>query len=241
MFGGLRSSPWRFGGGQTQLEILLISLNNAMGTAYTTDQTSVVYLRNLAMAKVIRQMLSSNQRLANQGDPNKLSTLLSRWEKIMALPINPDLSDTERRLRVSKLIARFGAVETYQYVTDTLTRELGPVFVSLEFIDVSLALIGVPDGSYPYGSVFPGNPWFSTVDHILIRLQKPAGYNEAQFYEAAGKVGLILDPILPVWNTFDWYRAPEPGPPIDMSPEGPTAAGFYLDQEHNLDNNILDV
>ncbi len=78
-----------------------------------------------------------------------------------------------------------------------------------------------------------------TVAHILVRIQKPAGATEAMFYEAAGKVAPALDPLVPAWVTFDWYRAPL-STPINVV-GGPSAGGFYLDDEHNLDNNVFDV
>lgn len=51
----------------------------------------------------------------------------------------------------------------------------------------------------------PNAPWYSTVDHISINVQQPAGYTLAQFYAAVGQIGPFLDELLPAWITWDWY------------------------------------
>ena len=75
---------------------------------------------------------------------------------------------------------------------------------------------------------------------FLVRLQKPDGFSEGEFYEQAGKVTSLLDDVLPAWCTFDWYRAPTGGPAVTVA-GGPSAGGFYLDQDHNLDNHVFDI
>ena len=58
-------------------------------------------------------------------------------------------------------------------------------------------------------------------------------------HAAAGKVPTTLDPIANAFVTFDWYRAPTGRAPINVS-GGPSAAGFYLDQDSNLGNHVFD-
>jgi len=98
--------------------------------------------------------------------------------------------------------------------------------------------IKAPVVRWPGGIQDPGAPWYSTVAHLVVQLRKPPNYSEQQFYQAAANVFGLLDPLLPAHLTWDWYRdgdghtgqwPPDPG------------AGFFLDDPHNLDNEIFDI
>ncbi len=121
-------------------------------------------------------------------------------------------------------------------MSSRLTDILGDVFVSIDFIDASVAVVHVPDGSYPWGTASVTNPWYSTVMHMLVRTQVPAGYSEQDYLRIVGQVFPLLDGILPAWMTWDVYR---PGPTSYPVTGGPTAAGFYLDDPHNLDWEVF--
>ncbi len=245
--GALNPFPIRFGGGRRRIKYILDSLNAQMGTGFDTSEMSTNYLENLATARLLSAMWSTNQRLANQFDSRRMTTCLPRHEKILAIRPKRTDSNTVRRARIAELEAREGKACLFSVMVDTLTTKLGAYFVSLDTIGISIAVITVPDGTYPWGSVLAGAPWSSTIDHLLVRMQKPAGATEADFYGQAARVVAILGPILPAWVTVDWYRAPSGATngaivaaPILVT-DGPTGAGFYLDDEHNLDNNIFDV
>lgn len=233
-FGGLSSTPLRFGGGRPMLQVILDSINSSMGTGYIPDPTSIVYVRNLALAKVILQAWSTNQRLANNGNPSTLTTLLTRWEHILALPVDPSLSDVARRARALELWSRNGQAFDTQYLTDKVSGLLGPVFVAIEFISYANAVVHSPDGTYPWGTQTAGYPWYSTVAHILIRTQKPTGWNEGQYRAAVGKANALLDAIVPAWVTWTAYHPPEGRSPTN-TPGGPSAGGIFCDTPNTLD------
>ena len=162
--------------------------------------------------------------------------LIPRWEKIRAIVPNPGDSDAVRRARLAGVEALAGLNPTHRQLTALLSAAMGSVFVAVEYISANLALINVPDASYPFGTPNAIVPWSSTVAHVLVRTQAPTGMTEGQFYATAGLVVSILDPIVPAWVTFDWYR---PGPVFAAVLGGPSATCFYLDDPHNLDNEIF--
>ena len=212
------------------------ALGRARGDAYDTTQTSNVSAETVATARLVASIWSTNQRMANQWDPLRMTTSLPRWEKILNIVPLPTDSDTTRRARIQAISARTGQAPFTTYLSAQLAALLGPVFVAVEYISVGLAVIHVPDGTYPFGTVVPGTPWSSTTAHILIRTQVPAGYKESDFQAAIGLVAPFMDAVAPAWVTFDWYR---PGPVYTAILGGPSASGFYLDDPHNLDNEVF--
>lgn len=241
-YGGFHPYPRRYGGGRPLLEVQVESLARQRGTALdATNPDSIAWLECMAIARaLVFDGWYTNQRLAYQWDPRKMTDMLPRWERILKLRPGPDATDSERRAEVLKHFERFVGLTNHAKLLTELEAALGPVFVGIEYISTSNAIVTVPDGSYPWGSVVPGYPWSSSIAHILVRLQKPDGYTEGDFYDAAAKVVPIFDAIMPADKTVDWYRAPTGGAPINVV-GGPSAAGFYLDQEANLDNHVFDV
>lgn len=240
-FGGMSPYPRRFGGGgKPRVQIVLESLNADRGTAFdASDRTLTVYAINMAIARAISAAWGTNERLGNLWMPYHMSVdTLERWEQILAINPSPDVTELERREYLATLFSNFGQGATNGRITELLSDALGSAFVAVESISYANAKIYVPDGTYPWGSVSADTPWSSTVAHVLVRLQKPTGWSEFDFYEAAGKVPLLLEPILPAWATVDWYRA---GPISSAVSGGPSAGGFYLDDAHNLDNECFDV
>jgi hypothetical protein len=240
-FGGYSPFPKRMGGGRPRVETLTKALAADRGDGFDAlNRETIAYTIDTAIARALSAAWGTNQRLAQLWDPRRMSEdILARWEKILALTPLADETVASRRDRVEAILARFGQPAWASEITTKLQAEIGDAFVALETISFDNANILVPDGTYPWGA--PGGvPWSSTVAHILIRLQKPTGWSEGDFYDAAAKVVLVLDPLLPAWVTFSWYRAPDTGVAVDVA-GGPSAGGFYLDDEHNLDNNVFDV
>lgn len=239
-FGGLTPFPKRFGGGRPRAKAILDSLNAGRGTGLDTAAwASPVYGENVVAARAIAAARSTNQRLANIWDSRRVTGhAIARWEKIRGITPLPGDSDNTRRARLAAIEAQAGINPTHAVLTTLLSAALGSVFVGIEYISVANAVINVPDGSYPFGTPNTASPWSSTVAHILVRVQKPTGMTEGQFYEAAGRVVSVLDPIVPAWAYFDWYRN---GPVSVNVSGGPSGGGFYLDDDHNLDNEVFDV
>lgn len=245
-YGGYHPYPRRFGGnkheGKPLLEVVHTSLNAQRGAAFNTeDGTSIAAIESMAWARAITfDGWETNARLGHQWDAQRTTDMLPRWERIFKISPPPDASERERRDELVLRWQRFGGVSNHARLVTALTEVIGDYFVAVEYISLANAVVHVPDNTYPWGTVVAGVPWYSTVAHILVRLQKPTGATEAQFYEAAGKVVTTLDPIVSAFVTFDWYRAPEGYAAINVA-GGPSAGGFYLDAEHNLDNNVFDV
>lgn len=234
-FGGRGNVNFRLGGGGSVVDIILTSLNASFGSAYATDNpNSLVYLRNYALAKCLAAAWAQNARLGNQGNPMKLTTLLERVEAIYAMPKDPSITRDQRRQRIAYVEKRRGEPADNQFITDGLARILGPVFVALEFISFANAVVHVPDNTYPFGTVAPGAPWYSTVCHILVRTQKPAGWSEGQYRIAGGAANAFLDAVVPAWCTWTIYHPPEGHAPTN-TPGGPSAGGFFLDTPNSLD------
>ena len=240
-YGGHFPYPRRFGGGRPRLKIIHDALNAARGTALdASDSTSVAWVENMAHARAVCfDGYGTNDRLALQWDPDRMTDMLSRWEQILKILPAPNASVPERREAVRARLRRFlDATALHSRILGILTRELGEYFVAVEYISAANAVIHVPDASYPWGSVVSGAPWTSTVAHILVLLTQPGNASESAFYDAAAKVGPALDSILPAWVTFNWYRAPTYGAPVNVS-GGPSMGGVYLDNPANLDNNVF--
>lgn len=237
-FGGFAPYPRRLGGGRTRLQEVLDTLNADKGTAFNTENTqSVVYAENMALARDISAAWGTNERLSKLWDARRMPLdAIKRWEKILALAPAPEDNDQTRRERIEHSFSRFGKPSINNILSAALIEALGSAFVSIDYIDYAFASITVPDGSYPWGSVLEGAPWSSNTARLLVRMQKPTGWREIDFYAAVGVLATELESALPVWATFDFYR---PGP-VSSSVGGVTAAGFYLDDESNLDNQVLD-
>jgi hypothetical protein len=237
--GGYSPYPKRMGGGKPKIQVIGEGLNAQRGTGYSQERTSTVWLENHAIARAIAAAWSTNQRLANQTDPLRMTDFLPRWEKILAIPVPGDASEAERRAEVANRLGRCGQAVNHAHLYTEASEVLGDLFVGIEYLDISLATVHAPDGTYPWGTVVAGYPWYSTVAHVLVRMQKPTGYTDADFWKKAGDLSVVLDAILPAWVSFDWYRAPATGTPINVA-GGPSAAGWYLD-EFNLDILVFDV
>lgn len=244
--GGYHPYPRRFGGGKHEgkplLKVVHESLNAQRGAAFNTDTaSSIAAVETMAWARaIVFDGWELNARLGHQWDARRTTDMLPRWERIFSIRPNPSASEGGRRNELVLRWGRFGGTSNHARLTTALEEALGSFLYAVEYISLANAVVHVPDGTYPWGTVVAGVPWYSTVAHIIVRLQKPAGATEAQFYEAAGKVATTLDPIISAFVTFDWYRAPDAGTPVNVS-GGPSAGGFYLDDEHNLDNNVFDV
>jgi len=233
-YGGFSPQPERYGGGPTPDETIAGVLDRALGDAHDTGDDSPQHAESVAMARMLADVWEAAQRMANQVIPLRMTTLLSRWEKILgAFPLSTD-SDNARRARVNDRFARFTSDVTHSFVTSQLTAILGSVFVQVHNIAPADAVVYWPGD----GSATADLPWYSTVCHLPIEVQKPTGYSEADFLAAVGKIGPLLDDSLPAYMTWCWYRN-------DAAHAGggtwsdDADAGFYLDDALNLDFEVF--
>lgn len=234
-FGGLSPFPLRFGGGKPLLEHIVDSLNAARGTAYDTSQTSTVYAENLAIARALEAAWSANARLRNQMDPDKMSDFLPRWLKILGLPITANASTASNRALVKATFERATRAPTYQAIYDLCSTILGDLFVDL--VKTTSSTSGVVsyvpaseswDPGYWSEDTITGLNWYSLISHLVVLVEKPTAMDDSEFYATIGRVIGPLDSYLPSWVTFDLVR------------DGVNGAGFYLDEDDNLDNQRFD-
>jgi len=220
----------QYGGGRRRrFRAILASLNRQRGSAYDTGEDSPVYVENYAVARAIDAAWATNNRLVAELSPSRSTSLLSRWEQILGVRPLPTDTVSERRARLGQRLARVGQQATPQLIADALQSELGEVFVAVETLSPAFATAHWSETGEP-------DMWTSTVMHILVRTQKPASYTEAQFYDAVGRVAVLVEPILPAWATLDWYR---PGS-TSVAVGGVSGAGFYLSEtEPNLGNQVF--
>lgn len=202
-FGGGHPYPRKMGGGPSRVQQLLAAISADRGDLYTTDTNSIVYVENMALARAVSGAWGTNERLGNLWQPHRTSEdVLSRWETILVLRPPYGMTMTERRRRVEDRLTL--VAEGIRGVVLDRMVTLGPAFLSVDYIDIAFALITVPDGTYPFGVVDADKPWSSTVARVLVRLQKPAGYVEANFYDVASQAIDLIDPLMPAWLEIDW-------------------------------------
>src|SRR4051794_4567574 len=122
MPGNFNPSPITTGSEKGHIEeVILDGLLDADGTALSKDVDSYVWAEANATARAIAYLWHLNARLANQWDPDRMTSFLPRWEKILG--IRPLTTDTpvERRAKVKSKISAFGAPGDQPVVIDILT------------------------------------------------------------------------------------------------------------------------
>lgn len=215
-------------------EVLQDALVDADGTALASDVDSFVWAEHLAEARAIAYLWHTNKRMANQWDTSRMTDFLPRWEKILGIRPLFMQNETDRRANVRAKLEAFGQPATQQVIQDILSVVLQDVFVSIVNTSSADATGWVAGGvTVPGGVTLPdGTPagltWYSTIAHLAIETQQPSGMSDADFYEAVGQISQFLDDLVPAWVTYDWFL------------DGGNGAGFYLDEEKNLDNQRFD-
>lgn len=211
------------------IELLQQGYESALGTALTTERGTLAWVENHATARVLADLSKAAIRLANQWDPDRMTDFLPRWEKILGIVPMPDATTQERREEIALRLSLTGEPPTYQVVYDFLSDLLGELFITLVQTSSSQASGYVEGGvSIPGGVTLSDGSWCSSIAYLAIEVQKPDEMTDAEFYPLVGKIHKYLHTLLPAWCDFDWFR------------DGVNGAGFYLDEELNLDNQRFD-
>jgi uncharacterized protein YmfQ (DUF2313 family) len=213
-----RFFPLRFGSARdSDVEILHQALNAARGTAYNTEPGTAVWVENLAIARALSDLYAHNRRHANQAIPNKMSTALTRWERILGLPRTSD-TDALRRARIAAKLRLFHNPPINSTLTNFLTEMLGAFFV--EIVHTSPSEASSNDGSDGYGL------WYSSVYSLAIRVYQPAGYSDQVFYDRVNSIRNFLDDYLPAHVTAHLFRfCWQPSGVISVSANNPVVTG----------------
>lgn len=223
IFGGFNPWPLRFGGGKSNIQTIYESINASLGEAYDTSDESNVTAETMAEARAIAAVWSANARLANQWDPNRVTDMLRRVERVFGITPLPTDSDNTRRARLATKFRALGG-PLYVVLPDLCKSILGDAFVSVEHITPALAKTHWP-GSTPAEN----DKYSSTVAHILVHVTKPATWTLYEYRARLGALVSALDDFLPAQTTFDWVQDSSHG-----------VMGFYLDDENNLDHEAFD-
>lgn len=236
--GAFNPAPHQLGGAaQTDLEAIQSSLEDALGTALRGERGTVQWVENHATARVLWDLYRATQRLANQWDPARMTDFLARWEGILGLRPMPYATLASRREAVGAKLSLIGAGTSLRALRDYLAVRLDGMFVDLAFMSPSQAVSYVPGGgSIPGGpTLLDGavlgdqmSPFTSTLGYLTILLHKPASMSDVEFYDRAGSIYDEIDGLVGAWMDFAWVR------------DGVNGAGFYLDEDFNLDNQRFD-
>lgn len=240
-FGGGHPYPRKHGGGPSRVQVLLDAIEQDRGDAYTTDWNSIVYVENMALARAIAGAWGTNERVSHLWNPDRCAPeILARWETIIATPKYAGDTLKARRERVKARMTMV-ALGLRGVLLGLLSDALGSVFVDIEYNAAGTVYTSADYmpwlGTIP-GQYNPAIPWASGRAAIVLRLQSPTGMTNAAFYQAANRAMSLIDPYLPVWLDAYWYRA---GASSTTALNGISAAGFALDEDNALDNELLDA
>jgi len=235
--GNFNPAPFKFGASKNlDLEAILEAVLESNGTAFSKDRESTMWVENHALARIIKDLFSAATRLENGWNPDKMvEPFISRFENILGIVPNPSDSEGTRRARIKARFSFLGKNPNYAALNDFLNIILKDIFVNIINTNAVDANSYVPDGAIVPGGgpvIQDGNtltlgPWTSSTAYIAFGLEKPADMSDIEFYNKTGDIQL-LDSFLPAWVTFDWFQ------------DGDNGAGFYLDEENNLDNQRFD-
>lgn len=233
-FGAFAPMPKRFGSASsTDVKTMHDALTEAMGTAFSKDRASFVWVENHATARTLVGMYNSAERLGSVNDPSRMTDTLPRWEKILGLAAG-EQSQNERRVRVAAALSLLSAGTALRVLDDYLTDLLGEMYLGLEFPDPLTATTYVPGGgtvpgggpTFLDGDTVDANisPYASSLAHVAILLEKPMEMSEAVFYERASRIHNVIDSLMGAWMNYSVIR------------DGVNGRGFFLDEPNNLDN-----
>lgn len=225
--------PFHFGASNDSIiEAILESLKASLGTAFKTEEDSVVWIYLNAIARIFNDVFEQNRRFSNQWDPNKMTDFLSRWEKIYGIIPLPTDTFVDRRVKLEYKMSLVGQSGTQQVIQDLLIAILtSDVFVEISTITIAEAVSRVPGGgTIPGGLILGDGDWYSNLSFVPIKVVQPDYMDDFTFYNTVAQIFTYLTDIVPAWVSFDWYR--------DSLHFG---AGFYLDDDPNLDNEAFDL
>jgi len=211
----------------TATELILQSLNDALGTSYTanfdgtTQLDTVVGVENLAIARAINDIWESNRRLALQNNPTRMANIfIPIHEQILGIKPTINQSLQERRQFIISKYSIWTLPPTPENVTDFLKQMIPAIFIK-----VVTNTSGMNEGSVPGGATVPGGVtlpqiddshdqpmWFSSVNTLKIQVWQPRDHNDnllmtdADYYNQKTSFYSFLDNYLPAYVNFNSFR-----------------------------------
>jgi hypothetical protein len=193
-FGGFSPFPLRFGGGKRRLEVIYDSINESLGSAYDTSDSSTVTSQTMAEARAIDAAYSGNVRMSYATDPLRMPTeLVPRWETI--LDLHPHRTDSIEARRAA-LAAKFLSLSGGTILEDTVRALTGASFIAIEFTALADAVPRWPVNGF-------ADKWTSNVAHFVIRVQFAPNQTNADFWNMRARLRQFLRDFVPAWVTFD--------------------------------------
>jgi hypothetical protein len=173
---GSGSIAFRSGSVKNQaIELIYKDLNEARGTAYDTEEGTVVAAEDYAYAKAIQDLFEGASRLKNQFLPTSMYQFLERWEAIFGIAAVPNATVIQRQNTISLFFQRWSKPPTLATLTYFAQQLLGSTFIKFELYDGMDAGISFTPGGYsiPGGaSILDGN-WKSYVSFVNVDIWQP--------------------------------------------------------------------
>jgi hypothetical protein len=198
-FGRFNPFPLRLGGGKRPHELAYDTLVKAYSENLDTSDGSIAELEAFAESRILGQAWVASKTLANQMIPSRMTAGLPIWEQ--ATGVNPDDFDSvvERRSEVAgKLRGLFNNAEPD--IRDAAAEVMGRNFVAVHFT------ASADDTTYWPGEN-PGPPvmpWSSNSCMVWVQVTK-RGLSQERFDRLVGRMGRMLDDLIPVWMGFDIF------------------------------------
>lgn len=205
--------PFRLGGGKRPIELAHEALVAAYGQNLDVDDSTITGLEAYAEAAVVSQVWTVANRLGHQLVPSKMVDNLPIWESITRLQPAASDRDADRRAELAgKMRGLFNNAEPD--IRDACAEVLGTNFVNVVYTASADEITYWP-GLNPGA---PLTPWTSNVCMVWVEVTK-AHLSQESFDRKIGRLGRMLDDLLPVWMGFDFYTVDTNG----------TDEGFILD------------
>ena len=206
-FGRHNPFPFRFGGGDSTVEIEEQALLDALAPAFDPSDDTAHFQEIHADAIAVASIWEMNGRLANQVIPMRMLEALTTWEEATRTnPTSGDL-DIERRKRVAAKLRGLSG-NALPDIEETCRALLGSTFVAVHSVDDADRMFYWPAGpSTPSGDSAPGPPgyeWSSNVAHLQIEVTKNA-LDDDEFNAKMAALENTLDALLPAWMTCTWH------------------------------------
>jgi hypothetical protein len=222
--GGLAPFPRRLGGGKPSAAKWLHAIKSTLGSAFTTDDHSIVGAENIATARLFAGLSSTSERVVKNSIPTTAYDALRSWADRLGISIRDDESADDIR---SACMAKYKAMHgpTASIISESLKDLLGSDFVSLIFFN-GQDLDNPPDSTYweginplPYnlgGNIFFDDEWTSTRCNVLVVIKRPDDIMSYDFnYLVNVQMYELLDRLLPAYATWSWTVAPYDGFDLD--------------------------
>ncbi len=224
-WGGLSPWPKRFGGSESIHSAYLDVLKQQLGSAYTTENASLVGARSIALARLLGASYMLAEKVRNNALPATASDSLLSWAERLGVPVRP--SDTGSAIRnacIAKYKLPIGA--TRQNITDSITALLSTALISItEFKGMTLSS---PSTQTFWAGINPGpanlaldsdGAWTSDRCHIVISVQQTANVTlDELLYLVNVQLFSLLDILLPAYCTWAWNLGPYTGFILGVSP-----------------------